>query len=311
MDKKNLRIAFMGTPEISAVVLEKLIKEEYDIVLVIAQCDKPVGRNNVIEEVPTKKIAQKYGIPCFQPIKIRNDYQTLVMAKPDIIITLAYGQIVPQEVLDIPRLGCLNLHGSILPKYRGAAPIQYALFNGEKKTGVTLMQMIAKMDAGLMYAFEEVDIHEDDNATSLFAKIGDAAGRLIVRELPNYVDGVLIGIQQNDNEATFCPTIKKEEEHLDTNLSPVHFVNRIRGLSEIPGGYLVLGEEKIKIFKAEVANYIQGDIGKIIEANKNQLLLQVNGGQVQLLELQKPGKKKMGYRDFINGVPNLLGQILK
>ena len=181
----------MGTPEISAEVFEAMILDGYNFVGLIAQPDRPVGRKGLLEKVPTKVVAEKYNIPVFQPLKIRKDYAFMEELKPDVIITLAYGQIVPQGLLDIPQYGCLNLHGSLLPKYRGAAPIQYALINNEKVTGMTLMGMVAAMDAGPIYATKEVVIDEEDNSTSLFKKMAVAAKELILEKLPDYIDGKL------------------------------------------------------------------------------------------------------------------------
>ena len=184
-EKKDLKLIVMGTPDIAAKVFLNMINDGYHFVGLIAQEDKPVGRKKILEPVPTKKVAEKYNIPVFQPLKIRLDYEFLKELKPDLIITLAYGQIVPQGVLDIPQYGCLNLHGSLLPKYRGASPIQAALINNESVTGVTLMEMTAKMDAGRMYAKEMVAIEPSDNATSLFEKISLAAGNLILKGSAN------------------------------------------------------------------------------------------------------------------------------
>ena len=249
MEKNNLRLLFMGTPEISAYVFEKMIEEGYRFVGLVAQPDHPVGRKGVIEKVPTKLIAEKYNIPVFQPVKIRDDFAFMDEVKPDLVVTLAYGQIVPQAFLDKVPLGCLNLHGSLLPKYRGASPIQAALINNEKVTGVTLMEMVKAMDAGRMYAKKEVLIDEDDNATSLFDKIKIAAGELIIEALPKYIKNALrgefIGEPQDESEVTFCSTIKPEQEKLDLSLNAEQIVGWVRGLADAPGAYLYLNDLKL------------------------------------------------------------------
>lgn len=307
MDKNKERIIFMGTPSISAKVLEGLILNGYHVVALIAQPDRPVGRKKILEPVPTKVVAEKYNIPVYQPIKIRKEYEFVNELQPDVIVTLAYGQIVPQGLLDIPRLGCINLHGSLLPKYRGAAPIQYALINNEKKTGMTLMKMVKEMDAGEMYATEEVEISDDDNSTSLFEKMGDAALRLILRELPKYLEGKLPGIPQDESQVTFAPSIKPEEEKIDLNKSKEEIFGLIRGLSEVPGAYLYLGELKLKIYRAMiVSSESLGEVGEIVKADKGGLYLQTNNGIISLLDLQLEGKKRMDYKSFINGHPQLL-----
>lgn len=312
MDIKKTRIIFMGTPEISARVLEGLILNGYQIVALIAQPDRPTGRKKVLTPVPTKVVAQKYNIPVYQPVKIRKKYEFVNELKPDLILTLAYGQIVPQGLLDIPTLGCLNLHGSLLPKYRGAAPIQYALLNNEKVTGMTLMKMVKEMDAGEMYAKEEVLIDEDDNSTSLFKKMGEAALSLSMRALPLYVQGKLPGEPQDESLVTFAPSIKPEEEKIDLNKNKEEIIGQIRALSDVPGAYLYLNELKLKIYKAKVnSSDVIGEVGEIVKADKNGLHLQVKDGIIALLELQKEGKNRMDYKSFVNGNQNLLNCVLK
>ena len=308
MEKKDLNLLFMGTPEISAYVFEQMILDGYHFVGLVAQPDHPVGRKGIIEKVPTKVIAEKYNVPVFQPIKIRKDFSFMDNLKVDLVITLAYGQIVPQGFLDIPRFGCLNLHGSLLPKLRGASPVQTALINNEKVTGVTLMEMVAAMDAGRMYGKKEVVIEEDDNATSLFKKISEAAKDLVLELLPKYVDGELEGIPQNEEEVTFCSLIKPEQEKLDLSKDILEVYGYIRGLSDEPGAYLYLDNHKLKIFKAKIANdLVTAEVGTIVQADKRGLLLQCQNGQLAILELQKEGKKRMDYKAFINGNQNLLG----
>lgn len=308
MEKKELNLLFMGTPEISAYVFEQMILDGYHFVGLVAQPDHPVGRKGIIEKVPTKVIAEKYNIPVFQPIKIRKDFSFMDNLNVDLVITLAYGQIVPQGFLDIPRFGCLNLHGSLLPKLRGASPVQTALINNEKVTGVTLMEMVAAMDAGKMYGKKEVVIEEDDNATSLFKKISEAAKDLVLELLPKYVNGELEGIPQDENEVTFCSLIKPEQEKLDLSKDILEVYGYIRGLSDEPGAYLYLDNQKLKIFKAKIANdLVTAEVGTIVQADKRGLLLQCQNGQLAILELQKEGKKRMDYKAFINGNQNLLG----
>ena len=311
MEKKELNLLFMGTPEISAYVFEQMILDGYHFVGLVAQPDHPVGRKGIIEKVPTKVIAEKYNIPVFQPVKIRDDYSFMNNLKVDLVITLAYGQIVPQGFLDIPPMGCLNLHGSLLPKLRGASPIQTALIQNEKVTGVTLMEMVKAMDAGRMYGKKEVIITDDDNSTSLFNKIRDAAKELAIELLPLYINGKLKGEEQNESEVTFCSLIKPEQEKLDLNMSLKEIYGWIRGLSDEPGAYLYLNNQKIKVFKANMANdLVTAPVGTIVQADKRALLVQLKDGQLAILELQKEGKKRMDYRSFINGNQNLLGQKL-
>ena len=312
MNKNELKIVFMGTPEIASKVFEAMILDGYKFVGLIAQPDRPVGRKGILEPVPTKKVAMKYNIPVFQPERIRKDYEFLTKLNPDVIVTMAYGQIVPQGVLDIPKYGCLNLHGSILPKYRGASPIQTSLINNDEVTGVTLMEMIDKMDAGKMFAVEEVRISLEDNSSSLFNKISDAARKLILEKLPLYIDGKLPGVEQNEEEATFCHMIKPEQEKLSFDLSVKDMFGWIRALSDEPGGYFLLDDQKFKVFKARIGeSNVSHQVGEIVEADKFGLVVQCKDGLLFLDEVQLQGKKRMDYKSFINGNQNLKGKILK
>ena len=311
MEKNNLKLVFMGTPEISAYVFEKMILDGYHFVGLVAQPDHPVGRKGIVEKVPTKVIAEKYNIPVFQPEKIRLDYSFIDEIKPDLVITLAYGQIVPEGFLNKVPMGCLNLHGSLLPKYRGASPVQSVLINNESITGVTLMEMVKAMDAGRMYAKKEIKISDDDNATSLFNKVKEAASELVLESLPKYINGELKGEEQDENEVTFCSIIKPEQEKLDLSLSAKEIVGWIRGLSDEPGAYLYLNNLKLKIYKAKVVDdSVTAIVGTIVKADKTGLYMQAKDGVISLLEIQKEGKKRMDYRSFLNGNQNLLGQKL-
>ena len=311
MEKNNLKLVFMGTPEISAYVFEKMILNGYSFVGLVAQPDHPVGRKGIVEKVPTKVIAEKYNIPVFQPEKIRLDYSFIDEIKPDLVITLAYGQIVPEGFLNKVPMGCLNLHGSLLPKYRGASPVQSVLINNESITGVTLMEMVKAMDAGRMYAKKEIKISDEDNATSLFNKVKEAASELVLESLPKYINGELKGEEQDENEVTFCSIIKPEQEKLDLSLSAKEIVGWIRGLSDEPGAYLYLNNLKLKIYKAKVVDdSVTAIVGTIVKADKTGLYMQAKDGVISLLEIQKEGKKRMDYRSFLNGNQNLLGQKL-
>ncbi len=307
---KETRIVYMGTPSMSAKILEYLIQDGFNIVGVIAQEDKPQGRKAILQNVPTKVVAEKYNIPVFQPHRIRKEYEFVKDLKPDLILTMAYGQIIPQGLLDIPSLGCLNIHGSILPKYRGAAPIQRALINGETKTGVTLMEMIDKMDAGRMYAFEECVISENDNYTSLCDKIVDCGIRVLKNNLLTYLEGNLPGVIQDENQVTFADKISVEDERLDLSKTTKNFLNRIRGLSEEPGGYTYLNNLKFKIFKAhKISDNKTKEVGTLSISKK--VVLQLVDGEIELDEVQLESKKKMDAKSFANGNRNLDGVILK
>ena len=309
-NKSEPRIVYMGTPELSAKVLEAMIEDGWNIVALVTNEDKEVGRKRVLTPTPTKQVALAHNIPVYQPHRIRLDHAFLDEIKPDVIVTFAYGQIVPDEVLNCPKYGCINLHGSLLPKLRGAAPIQRSIMEGHKKTGVTLMQMVAAMDAGLMYDKEEVEIAPDETYTSLQNKISDAGKRLILRDLLPYLNGELPGVPQNEDEVTFAAKIKPEDEHIPLSLSADEFVRYAHGLSEEPGGYLLLEGEKLKIYLCKkISDEEKAPIGTIIEANKH-FVFQAKGGAIEILSLQLQGKKKMDGRSFLNGAHGLEGEVL-
>lgn len=312
MKCRDLNLIFMGTPEIAATVFEAMINDGFHFVALIAQPDKPQGRSGKIVPVPTKVVAEKYNIPVFQPLKIRKEYEFVRDLKPDLIITIAYGQIIPQELLDIPTYGCYNLHGSLLPKYRGASPIQQCLINGDKLTGMSLMEMTKGMDEGDVFSVETIEIDENDNNSSLFIKMADAASRLIIRDADALVNNELTRTKQDENLVTYCHTIKPEQERIDFNLTATNILGWIKALSDVPGAYLYIDETKYKIFKAKLySNDVTGQIGEIVKADKNGLVIQCLEGQLAILEIQKEGKKRMDYKSFLNGNQGLLNKIAK
>ena len=307
---KDVRILYMGTPEMSAKVLEALISSGFNIVGVVAQEDQPVGRKAIITEVPTKVVAKAHNIPVYQPHKIRLDYEFVKEINPDLILTMAYGQIVPQGLLDIPKMGALNLHGSLLPKYRGAAPIQRAIMNGEKETGVTLMEMVDKMDAGQMFGVSKCEILPEDNYTSLCEKIVNCCIDVSNRLLPKYFNGELKGEEQDESKVTFADKIKPETEKLSLEYGVEQFVNYVRGMSEEPGAYVLLENVKLKILKAKLsAKCIEGDVGTLLI--EKGVFLKLKDGVIELTELQLAGKKKMDGRSFANGSHHLNGKIVQ
>lgn len=310
MDNKMTKIVFMGTTEFAGGILNALLVNCYNVVGVVCQPDKPVGRKRVMEFPFTKKIAIENNIDVFQPLNIREDNEWLVSKNPDLIITCAYGQIVPQKVLDIPRLGCINVHGSLLPQLRGAAPIQYAILNDLKITGITIMQMVKKMDAGDMFAKKEVEVSNDDTGDSLFKKMENVAAKLLIDILPDYIDGKLVGEKQNEEEVTFAPSIKREEEIIDWKDAKRNIYNKIRALNSIPGAYTLLDDLSIKIFACqEIEKEYFGECGEIVEILKDKIIVKVSDGAIAITEVQPSGKKRMLVRDFLNGNKDLKGKI--
>ena len=306
---KDVKILYMGTPEMSAKVLEALISSGFNIVGVVAQEDQPVGRKAIITEVPTKVVAKAHNIPAYQPHKIRLNYEFVKQINPDLILTMAYGQIVPQGLLDIPSMGALNLHGSLLPKYRGAAPIQRAIMNGEKETGVTLMEMVDKMDAGKMFGVSKCEISAEDNYTSLCEKIVGCCIDVCNKLLLKYFNGELKGEPQDESKVTFADKIKPETEKLSLEYGSEQFINYVRGMSEEPGAYVLLENVKLKILKAKLSDKkIDGEVGTLLI--EKGVFLKLKDGVIELLELQLAGKKKMDGKSFANGSRHLNGKIV-
>lgn len=310
MNKENLKIVFMGTTEFAGGILQALLDNGYNVIGVVCQPDKPVGRKRIMEYPFTKNIALNNNIEVFQPINIREDNEWLEVNKPDLIVTCAYGQIVPQKVLDIPSLGCINVHGSLLPELRGAAPIQYAILQDLKVTGITIMQMVKKMDAGDMFAKRKVEVSNDDTGDSLFKKMEVVAAELLIEVLPDYVEGKLPGIKQNEEEVTFAPSIKREEEIINWSDTKRNIYNKIRALNSVPGAYSLLEGMSIKIFSSEeVDKEYEGEFGEIVEVLKDKFVVKVQDGGIAIKELQPSGKKRMMTRDFLNGNKDLKGKI--
>lgn len=308
---KEVKVVYMGTPEISARVLSSIIEAGFDVVAAISNEDKEVGRKRELEPTPVKKTALEAGIPVFQPHRIRQDHSFLDGVDFDVLVTMAYGQIVPKEVLDAPRIGAVNLHGSLLPALRGAAPIQRAIMNGDALTGVTLMEMVEAMDAGEMYDKLEVRIGDEDNYTSLARKISQKASSLIVKDLLPYANGELIGVKQEESLVTYAKKILPEDERLPLSLEVSSLLSYIRALSETPGGYFLLDGKKLKVYKASLSPLpLKGELGEIVRCAKG-VFVQGKGGILSLDEVQLEGKKRMDGRSFANGAKGLLGKVLR
>lgn len=297
---KDKRIVFMGTPDFAVPILEMLI-HECDVVGVVTQPDKVVGRKKELQYSPIKKLALDNGIQVFQPKRIREEYGFLHNLDIDLIVTCAFGQIVPKEVLDIPKLGCINVHASILPKYRGAAPIQWALFNGDKKTGVTIMYMDEGMDTGDIIEINEIEIDEIDNVGTLHDKLS-VLGRDTLKEvLPKIFNGTSKRIKQGDNYS-MAPKVLRSDERLDFNNKGRNIINRIRGLNPWPLANIILDGLEIKIIDAEFKKCSVKGYGKIVEITKSCLGISCLDGKILLKTIKPSGKKVMKITDFINGI---------
>ena len=297
---KDLKVVFMGTPEFSVPILESLI-ELTDVVLVVSQPDKEVGRKRVLTPSPVKKCALEHGIEVYTPKRLRDEYEYILNKKPDIIITAAYGQIVPKQMLIYPDYGCINVHGSLLPKYRGASPIQSAIMNGDKTTGITLMYMEEGLDTGNIIHAKEIPIEDDDTYGTLSEKLSILGRDLLVKTLPVIVDGENFDIPQNDDEATSTVKIKREDERLDFNKTATELHNFVRALNPSPLANILVNGEEWKVLITEVGDSVDGKLGEVVEVNKDSFVVACKDSSLIVKKIKPAGKKEMFVKDFFNG----------
>lgn len=298
----KLNIIYMGTPDFSVPALDELNKN-YNILAVVTQPDKEVGRKRQLKASPVKEYAINNNIKVFQPSKIRVDYKDILSLNPDIIITCAYGQIIPKEVLNYPKYGCVNIHASLLPKLRGGAPIHKAIINGYDETGVTIMYMDEKMDSGDIIYQEKVKIEENDNAGTLFDKLSILGSKMIIKVLPDIINGTNKRIKQNENEVTYAYNITREEEHILFNKSTRDVYNHIRGLYPWPVGYTILDDKKVKIYSSKIGTSTKyGETGEIINIYNDAIGVKTLDGEILITELQFEGKKRVSVKDYLNGL---------
>lgn len=310
---KNLKVVFMGTPTFSVPVLEKLI-ENTNVILVVSQPDREKDRKGNILPTPTKKIAIENNIEVYQPNKIKESYEYITSLEPDIVITCAYGQIIPEEILNYPKYGCINVHGSLLPKLRGGAPIHHAIINGDKKTGITIMYMDRLMDSGDIISQEELEILDSDNLDSVYEKMSFLGANLLIKTLPSIIGGSNERIKQNPEEVTFGYNITKEEEKINFSKKSKEIYNLIRGLSSVPGAYCYLDDKRLKVYQSEVTNNKSKETpGKISKIDKTGIYVNTNDLIIKLVDIKLEGKKRCLVKDFVNGikVDDYIGKVLK
>jgi methionyl-tRNA formyltransferase len=309
---KDLKIVFMGTPEFSVPVLEGLIAN-YKIRAVVTQPDRLVGRNQELVFPPTKVIANKHIILVLQPEKLKDHINEILELEPDLIITCAYGQMVPDAILEYPKYGCINVHASLLPKLRGGAPIHKAIMEGHKTTGITIMHMASKMDAGDIISMQEVEIADDDTASSLHDKLKVVARDLLLETVPQIINKTAPRIKQKEEDATYAFNIKREDEHIKFNRNKKEIYNHIRGLNSWPGAYCLLDNKIIKVWESYTTDniYSQAFDGQIMAIYKDGIGVKVANGEIVLKTIQPEGKSKMNAGDFVNGLKeNIVGKIL-
>lgn len=299
---KNTNVIFMGTPDFAVPVLEALI-ENTNVIMVVTQPDKEVGRHHEIEATPIKKIALENNIKVFQPTKIRKDYQPIIDMNPDIIITCAYGQIIPEEILNAPRLGCINVHASLLPRLRGGAPLHHALIDGEEKTGVTIMYMDKNMDTGDIISQKEYIIKDTDNVENIHDNLSIIGRDLLIETLPSIIAGTNNRTKQNDEEATYAYNISREEEHLDFNQPAKVIYNKVRGLYPWPKANTIINGIEVKVLECYISEKDSTlSAGTICELSKDGIGICTKDKIIVITKVKPFGKKEMPAFDYINGL---------
>lgn len=309
-----MKIVFMGTPEFAVGALEALIAAGHEITAVVTQPDKPKGRGKSVQYPAVKECALKHGIPVLQPVKIKTpeEVEHLKQYEADLYVVAAFGQILSREILDIPRLGCINIHASLLPAYRGAAPIQWVILNGETRTGVTLMQMNEGLDTGDILYTKEVEIASRETADTLHDKLMQAGAEAIVEALPLLEAGKLVPVAQDDSKSCYAKMLNKSMGEIDWTASAPEIDRLIRGLTPWPGAYTRLGDKQLKIFKAVPCEEsgdtkITGLPGTVVSKDKDSLTVRTGCGLLKLEEVQLAGKKRMKVHDFLLGCPVAAG----
>ena len=311
-----MRIVFLGTPDFAVPSLEKLIENEYNVVAVFTQPDKPAKRGHKLTAPPVKECALKHDIKVFQFDKIKSDegVKALKELKPDLMITVAFGQILSKEILDVPKMGCINVHASLLPKYRGAAPIQWAIIKGEKLTGITTMYTNIGLDTGEIILKREVEIGKDETAGELFDRMAPLGAELLIDTLVNMEKGLIQRTPQDETMASHFPMLKKETGHIDFNKEPMEIYNLVRGVTPWPGAYFSIDEDVIKVIKASPREEIESDNmpGTVLVASaKEGLIIACKKGAIEIIELKAPSGKIMSAKNYLMGKSIEMFAVLK
>lgn len=300
-----IRIVYMGTPDIAAVILDRLIREPYEIVLAVTQPDRPKGRGKELAMSPVKVLATEHGIPVFQPERLRNPEAVAVIeeAAPDLIVVAAFGQILPKAVLDIPKYGCINVHASLLPAYRGAAPIQWAVIDGREETGVTIMYMNEGLDTGDILLQRKIAIAADETGGSLHDKLADIGAEALAEAIPGVLDGTLRPVPQGEMTTPYAKQLTKEMGRLDFTKSAVELERLVRGLNPWPGTYTTVDGKTWKIWRTDVTALPDnaGEPGKVIDITKKSFTFVTAEGGLRVWELQPEGKRRMTTEEFLRG----------
>lgn len=311
-----MKIIFLGTPDFGKNVLEKLINSRHQVVAVVCQPDRPVGRKQILTPPPTKVLAEDHNIPVYQFEKIKKQgVEPLSKLGADVMVTSAYGQILNQKLLDLTKYGVINVHGSLLPKYRGSSPVQWAMINGEKQTGVTIMKTDIGMDTGDMIDSETVDILETDTVTSLLEKLSKVGGDLLLKVLDSIENGTAIFTKQDESKASYYPMLDKQMAKIDFNSSSQKICDFVRGLEEWPTAYCYLNDDVLKVYKAKKCDFTSNEnavAGEVAEClAKKGVIVKTIDGCVELLQVKLGSGKLMDGKSFANGHKNLKGVVLK
>lgn len=307
-----MKLVFMGTPDFAVPCLEELIKAGHEIVGVFTQPDKPVGRKRVMTPPPVKVCAEKNGITVYQPDSVRTEESLSLMKElnPDCVVVVAYGKIIPSDMLKLPKFGFVNVHGSLLPKYRGAAPIQWSIIDGEKKTGVTTMQMDDGIDTGDMLEVSETEIGENETAGELFDRLAEMGGKLIVSSLSKLEKGELTPIPQDHEKSNYAKIISKEMALIDFNMSAENVFNLIRGFNPWPIAYTIIGDKRLKVFAAEKIGSVNGKAGEVLSSDGTLTVAFGDGNGLRFTDVQLEGSKRMSATEMLKGRPIEKGTIL-
>lgn len=311
--KKNLNILFMGTPDIAVTMLTRILDDGYSIIGVVTQPDKKTGRKQLLQMSDVKIAALQHDLPIFQPVKIKADYHYLMKLPIDLIVTCAYGQFIPQDLLDYPTYGSINVHASLLPKLRGGAPIHKAIMNGDEESGVSIMRMVKKMDAGDVMAQCRVRIDHCDTTGTLCKKLAVAGAELLSKSIPMILDGTALFVKQQEEKATFAYTIQKEEEHIDFHRDVKDVYNHIRALLPVPAAHALMNGKKIKFHNVHMLEKQHAyKAGEIIGYEEQAFVIAALNGVILLNELQMEGKAKVNAKAFYNGIgKNLIGKVFE
>ena len=311
MNISDKRIVFMGTPAFAANILEGLIKNGFNIVGAVCQPDKEYGRKRQLRACEVKQLCNEFNVPVYSPLKIRKDYEDIINLKPDLIVTAAYGQIIPKQLLDLPEYGCINAHGSLLPKYRGGAPIQRAIINGEDKTGISIMYMDEKMDEGDIIYQKSIDIDIHDTSSILFDKLSNLALDMLIEIIPKIFECDISPVKQDHSLASYAYNLDKQIEHIDFYDKTINVYNHIRGLLDNPGCYFMYDNKRYRIESAFYSLCDNTIANTFVGLENNYLRIDCTDGYIEVYKIKPEGKNSMDAKAFFNGAGrNMIGVTL-